>query len=81
MALGELVNESLAVTETPEHGVAVKIADPDLADQFDDFLTEHCYVFFEVRFEEPGVRFFFGQAGSVAKVQDLLEKFSNSLGA
>ena len=63
-----------------ETGVGDGAADESLPHD-DDFLTEHCYVLFEVRFEEPGMTFFFGQAGSVAKVQDLLEKFSNSLGA
>ena len=69
------MDRAFRISETVEHGVAVTLDDDELADEFDDFLTEHCHGLFDVKFEEPGMTFFFGQAGSVAKVESLLEKF------
>lgn len=69
------MERAFRISETAEQGVAVTLDDDELADEFDDFLAEHCYVLFDVKFEEPGMTFFFGQASSVAKVESLLEKF------
>ncbi len=64
------------ISETKEHGVVLRINDAELADEFDDFINEDCYVFSELKFETGCVYFYFGQAGCIEKVRDLVEKFA-----
>ena len=68
---------SVEITDTPDHGTILKCADAKVADEFEDFLTERCYVLFNVKFEPTDVTFFFGQASSTSKVRDLYERFVN----
>ncbi len=63
------------ISETKEHGVILIINDAELADEFDDFVNEDCYVFSELKFESDRVYFYFGQAGCIEKIRDLVEKF------
>lgn len=63
-------------SESAEHGVILSIDDPAEADRFDDYLSEQCFVPFNVRFEDAGdVSFLFGQASSTEKVRALYSRF------
>lgn len=66
---------TIDVSDSPEYGAILKCPDVEIADQFDDFLTESCFVFFQTKFEQDEVSFFFGQSSSVQKVRDLYERF------
>lgn len=63
-----------AVDDT-EYGVVLKFRDIEAADQFDDFLSESCFVLFQTKFEKDEVSFYFGQASSVDKVKELYGRF------
>ncbi|MEE9343734.1 MAG: hypothetical protein V3V12_08895 [Gammaproteobacteria bacterium] len=65
------------ISETKEHGAILRINDAELADEFDDFINEDCYVFTELKFETDCVCFYFGQAGCIEKIRDLIERFVN----
>ena len=65
----------MEVIETSEYGVILCCHDVEVADKFEDFLTENCYVFFNVRPENTDVFFYFGQASAPAKVEGLYEMF------
>jgi hypothetical protein len=40
------ISGDVEIVEVPEYGVILKYANLDLADQFEDFLTECCFVLF-----------------------------------
>jgi hypothetical protein len=63
------------ITESTDYGTVVQIFDTEWADQFEDFLTEKCYVLFNTKLEQNGVTFFFGQASSSVKVRELFDRF------
>lgn len=63
------------VDYAPEYGAFIKFQDIENADLFEDFLTERCFVFFNTKFDSAEAIFYFGQASSVEKVADLLNKF------
>ncbi len=63
------------IYETKDHGVILRINDTELADEFDDFVNKDCYIFSELKFESNCVHIYFGQAGCMEKVRDLVEKF------
>ncbi len=73
--LNSLMDTRFEISETKEHGVVLKINDAELADEFDDFVNEDCYVFSELKFESDRVYFYFGQAACTEKVRDLVERF------
>jgi hypothetical protein len=64
------------ISENNDYGVIIVVNDVEIADEFDDFLNEDCYVFSEVKFEADKVIFYFGQAGSTEKARVLVEKFN-----
>ena len=64
-----------AIAETAEYGVTLRLSDTQLADEFDDYLAEQCYVLFNQAFDENGVIFYFGQASERSKVLALFEEF------
>ncbi|CAK0773630.1 conserved hypothetical protein [Gammaproteobacteria bacterium] len=64
------------VYDSPEYGTVLKCYDLIVADEFEDFLTESCFVFFQTKFDQNEVTFFFGQASSVQKVRDLFKRFN-----
>lgn len=66
------------IIETNENGMILKVTDLELADQFDDFLSEKCYIFYTQKFSTNFVEFFFGQLGSTSKLTDFIEKFETS---
>ena len=47
----------------------------ELADEFEDFLTEKCFVLFTTKMEPGLVTFYFGQASAPSKVQELFNRF------
>ena len=63
------------ISETAEHGVALRLNDAELADEFEDYLSEQCFVLFNLAHDESGVIFYFGQASERSKVLALFEKF------
>ena len=65
------------ISETKEHGGILKFNDAELADKFDDFVNEDCYVFTEIKFEAECVCFYFGQAACIEKIKDLVNRFIN----
>jgi hypothetical protein len=68
-------NNSVDIFETPEHGVVLLCRNLEMADQFEDFLTEHCFVLFNISLNNSEVSFFFGQASALSKVHGLYERF------
>lgn len=67
--------DNINIIETPEYGTVFKCSDVELADQFEDFLTECCFVFFNVKFESDVVSILFGQAANPINVRALFERF------
>jgi hypothetical protein len=65
------------LTDSSEFGVVLKFFDVEMADQFDDFLTEKCYVHYSTKFDRDSREFYFGQAGSREKILTLIERFKN----
>ncbi len=63
------------IVDTVEYGVMLLCPDKELADKFDDYLTEECFVLFKVTINPNEVSFLFGQASSLSRVQDLYDKF------
>lgn len=59
-----------------DYGVIAYCSDSSLADDFDDFLTEELYVFYEVRFLEGTTEFFFGKASCVESVSRIVKLFT-----
>ena len=65
----------MEIIETSEYGTELQCYDVDTADRFEDFLTEQCFVFFNLKQENGAVSFFFGQASAPLKVRDLYDRF------
>ena len=65
----------IEILDTPEYGIILKCLDLELADEFDDYLSENCFVLFNLKFDPKDVSFIFGQASSELKVRELFEKF------
>lgn len=63
------------IGEEPKYGVVLRFTDAELADQFEDFLSEKNFVLFNTKFEEAEVLFYFGQASSRDAVERLIERF------
>ena len=70
-------NKVFDISDSKEYGVILKINDIELADDFDDFLSEDCYVFSQMKLETDCVYFYFGQASNVEKVKHLVKKFNS----
>lgn len=68
-------NDHIEIIKTEEWGTVLKCCDLDSADKLEDFLTEDCFVLFQMKLEENLTSFFFGQAGSVESVVKLCERF------
>ena len=69
------VGSGFQVGEEPTCGVVLRCADAELADQFEDFLSEKNFVLFNTKFQESEVLFYFGQASSLDAVKRLVERF------
>lgn len=69
------INSDVEIIEIPEYGTVLKYSRVELADQFEDFLTESCFVFFNVKLESNVTSFFFGQASNPINVLELYNRF------
>lgn len=63
------------IVDTVEYGVMLLCRDKEIADRFDDYLTEKCFVLFKVKMDPNEWSFLFGQASALSRVQDLFDKF------
>jgi len=63
------------ILESSEYGAILKCRDLELADEFEDFLSETCFVLFQTKFDAGEVLFYFGQASSAVRVRELYERF------
>ena len=63
------------ISEDSKYGVSLSIDDAELADNFDDYLNDSCYVLVDIKFHNNYVEFYFGQAACVEKVNCIIEKF------
>jgi len=66
---------NVQIIEDPEYGVILVCQDLELADQFEDFLTEKHSVLFHIKFEPNQVSFFFDKTNTISKVKELFNKF------
>ncbi|AVZ05322.1 hypothetical protein MKX19_11005 [Acinetobacter pittii] len=66
---------NVQIIEDPEYGVILVCQDLELADQFEDFLTEKHSVLFHIKFEPNQVSFFFDKTNTTSKVKELFNKF------
>lgn len=73
------VDSGFKIDEEPTYGVVLRCTDAELADQFEDFLSEKNFVLFNTKFRETEVVFYFGQASSVDAVRRLVERFEVGL--
>ncbi len=68
-------HSNVEITETKDFGVVLHCKDVEVADGLEDYLTERCFVLFNIRPEGETVSFYFGQASSREKVSQLYEDF------
>lgn len=61
--------------EDPEYGVILVCRNLELADQFEDFLTEKHSVLFHIKLEPNQVSFFFGKTNTTSEVKELFNQF------
>lgn len=66
---------NVEITEAEDLGVILHCKDVEVADDLEDFLTERCFVLFNIRPQGATVSFYFGQASSLDKVSQLYECF------
>ena len=64
-----------AITESEETGITVIVRDFELADEFEDYLMEQQFVLFNIKENKSSFEFLFGQAASLDKVEQLIQKF------
>ena len=64
------------IKESEKYGVFLIIRDEEIADCFEDYINEQCYVFTDIKFCEDHVEFYFGQASCVEKVNYLVESYT-----
>lgn len=67
--------EKFEISESKEYGVILKINDTELADEFDDYLTENSPISYSLKFSESNVEFFLGRFVDVEHIQNLVTKF------
>lgn len=65
----------LEISETAEFGVMLQLKNVETADEFEDFLTEQCFVLFKVSLQSKVTLFHFGQASTSEKVHALYARF------
>ncbi|MDH2504602.1 hypothetical protein QDR22_02590 [Acinetobacter baumannii] len=66
---------NVKIIEDPEYGVILVCQDLELADQFEDFLTEKDSMLFHIKFEPNQVSFFFCKTNTTSKVKELFNQF------
>jgi hypothetical protein len=75
------MSQIIEVSDTVEYGPVVRVFDRELADAFDDFVTENFYGFYDTKFAERVVEFYFGQFGSVERLKDVVQRFEAQHGS
>lgn len=63
------------VVDNDDYGAVLICKDFDIADDLEDFLTEDCFVFFNIKIASDNVLIYFGQASSVERVRALYDRF------
>ncbi len=71
----ERINKMFKIHQDEEYGAVLTVHDLNVADELDDFFTETCYVFYNIRPSTEHTEFFFGQASSVEKVEELIAAY------
>ncbi|MEE4244797.1 MAG: hypothetical protein V2I33_05270 [Kangiellaceae bacterium] len=66
------------IQDTKEYGVIV-YTDDITGDEFDDYLSESIYAFFNIGYEGGRTIFYFGLASSLEKVEKIVEEFKDTL--
>ena len=66
---------NVQIMEDPEYGVILVCRNLELADQFEDFLTEKHSVLFHIKLETNQVSFFFGKTNTASEVNELFNLF------
>ena len=66
---------NVKIIEDPEYGVILVCQDLELADQFEDFLTEKDSMLFHIKFEPNQVSFFFGKTNNTSEIKELFNQF------
>ena len=66
---------NVEITETKDLGVILHCKDVEIADGLEDYLTERCFVLFNIRPQGATVSFYFGQVSCPDKVRQLYERF------
>lgn len=70
------MNSPIEVSESIDYGPVVRILDRELADSFDDYVTENFYAFYDTKFADDAVEFYFGQFASVARLKEIVDRFN-----
>jgi hypothetical protein len=71
-------SNDLEISDSPGLGVVLELRDRELADHFEDYLTEKRFVFFKLRDAEGKLGFLFGEASSPERVRLLFSEFTAS---
>lgn len=71
-------SEAVKMSVDPEIGVVLEFADREVADAFDDYLTEKRFVLFKLQETPGGLRFLFGEASAADRVSALLGDFNRA---
>ena len=66
------------IEENDEFGAYVICSDIEVADEFDDFMSESEYVLFNIKVEATSMIFYFGRASSPHRVKMLIDRFSKT---
>jgi hypothetical protein len=66
----------LQILDSADYGPIVRVLGRELADAFDDFITENFYAFYDTKFKDETVEFYFGQFGSVARIKEIVDRFN-----
>lgn len=65
------------IHETKEFGLTLRVSDTEIADKFDDYLTEVCHVSYATKFKPSYVEFYFGQVIDSRKLNTIIGSFCN----
>jgi len=71
------MNKLFEIVDSDKYGPILTVLDLNLADEFDDFLNEDCFVLTQIKFFDQFVKFYFGQAACVEKIDLLVGKFTD----
>lgn len=69
------IKDNFSVIDDSEVGLSVIVEDDDLADLFDDFLTEDVFVLYNIRDNSGKQEFLFGKVASDTKLMKLIDMF------